>query len=97
MNGRIKHSETAEERLAAVAHSLVLKMAEEYRKTGCGPTGPDYADYRDELRPYIRREFLLVRIDEARKTHSAQLTGRIRELAAELAECEREIPQEHRL
>ena len=49
------------------------------------------------LRPYVRRELLLARIDEARKKHSVALTARVRELANELAECEKQIPKEKRL
>ena len=97
MNGRIHSEETPEGRLAAVAASLALKMLADFEKTGEGPSAPDYADYRDALRPFVKRELILARIAEARKKHSAELTVRVRELAIELAECERQIPKEHRL
>jgi len=45
---------------------------------------PDYADFRDVLRPFIQRELLNARIDEARKTSGAVLTLRVKELAAQL-------------
>jgi hypothetical protein len=97
LNGRIHEEITPEGRLAAVARSLALKMGEDYRRTSCGPEFPDYADYRKALAPYIRREILLARIDEARKSHYAAITSRVKELAAELAEVETTIPKEHRL
>ena len=97
MNGRIDLEETPEGRLAAVAVSLAKQMLADFEKTAAGPSSPDYADYRDALRPYVRRELLLARIDEARKKHSVALTARVRELANELAECEKQIPKEKRL
>jgi hypothetical protein len=95
MNGRVHLEETPEGRLAAVARALAFEIEERYAQTGSGPAEPDYADYREALRPYILRELLLARIDEARKSISLHLTGRVRELAAELAEIESGIPNEH--
>jgi hypothetical protein len=80
VNGRIKHDETPEGRIAALARSLCLQMAEEQKATGRGPTEPDYADFRDVLRPFIQLELLRARIDEARKTSAHSLTARMREL-----------------
>lgn len=51
----------------------------------------------DKLQPYVKRAILLARIDEARKKHSEAVTARVRELAKQLHECEKEIPKEHRL
>lgn len=90
MNGKIQDDETPEERLAAVARSLVIKMAENYRKTGVGPAEPDKADYRDALRPFLKIELLRARIDEARKTSATALTIRMQELDRELRFAELE-------
>jgi hypothetical protein len=97
MNGRIRAEETPEGRIAAVARSLAIEIEERHARTGSGPTEPDYADYREALGPYIRRELLLARIEEARKCLSLHLTARVAELAAELAEIESGLPLEHRL
>jgi hypothetical protein len=97
MNGRVRHAVTPEERIAAVARDLALEIEMRHAMTGSGPTEPDFADYRERLAPYIRRELVLVRIAEARKLLSLHLTARVAELAAELAEIERNIPVEHRL
>lgn len=98
MNGRTHHQElTPEGRLAVVVRSLVLKLQEQHRMTGVGPREPDYSDFRDALRPYVRRELLFARIDEARKTAATALTSRMKELAVELLNCELEIPQEDRM
>jgi hypothetical protein len=79
MNGRI-HAEktTPEERLAAVAKSLCLQMKEKWKRD------PDYADFRDVLRPFVQRELLRARIDEARLCSGRTLTDRVRELSEEL-------------
>lgn len=79
MNGRVhSQDETPEGRIAAVARSLCVQMGEKLKRT------PDYADFREALRPFIQREILRARIDEARKTSGRVLTARVRELAAEL-------------
>jgi hypothetical protein len=85
MNGRRQDEDTAAGRLAAVARSLAIKM----ERTGKYP--PDYADFRAALEPYLRRELLLARIDEARKTAATALTTRMKELAVELFECDAAI------
>jgi|SRR6267378_2939521 len=98
MNGRTHHEElTPEGRLAIVVRALVLKLAEQHRNTRVGPREPDYSDFREALRPYVRRELLFARIDEARKTAATALTGRMKELAAELLACELDIPPEDRM
>jgi hypothetical protein len=92
MNGRNHNvDETPEGRIAAVARSLAMKMEADFEKTGQGPRDPDYADYRRALAPYLRRELLLARIDEARKTAATALTTRMKELATELFECDATI------
>jgi hypothetical protein len=91
MNGRASSEDTPEGRLAAVARSLAMKMETQFNKTGQGPAVPDYADYRRALAPFLRRELLLARIDEARKTSSTALTTRMKELAGELYECDVDI------
>jgi hypothetical protein len=90
MNGRIEELDTPEERLAAVARSLAIQM-EKLNRT------PDYADYRDALRPFILRELLLTRIDEARKGCGRGLTGRIQELDVELKKLTKMLPDRYRL
>jgi hypothetical protein len=80
VNGRINADATAEGRLAAVAKSLCYQMQQKLKRD------PDYADFRDVLRPFVLRELLMARVDEARKLHGAQLTVRIAELSRELAE-----------
>jgi hypothetical protein len=45
---------------------------------------PDYADFRDALRPFILRELLNARIDEVRTTSGVVLTERVKQLAKEL-------------
>ncbi len=77
MNGRVHHDDTPEGRMAAVARSLCIQMKNSLRE-------PDYADFRDVLRPFLQRELLNARIDEARKTSGRALTQRVRELAKEL-------------
>ena len=88
MNGRIKSEASQEGRLAAVARSVALRMKD-------GKQGdPDYADLRDALRPYVMREILLARIEEARHVASDCLTSRVKQLAAELVEVNELIAKE---
>lgn len=84
MNGRIDQDATPEGRLAAVARSLAIRMAGRKKE-------PDYADYRDALRPFVKRELLLARIEEARQSSGAVLTARVAELAKELDEVNSQI------
>jgi hypothetical protein len=80
LNGRIHEEEaTPEERIAAVVKSLCTQM----RKTLHGRE-PDYADFRDVLRPYIQKELLMARIHEARLFSGLILTDRVRTLGREL-------------
>jgi len=87
MNGRIEHEPTPEGRLAAVAKTIMLRTAEAKREC-------DYADFRDALRPFVERELILARIDEARKAAGERLTDRVGELAMELIEVNTRIPSE---
>lgn len=86
MNGRIEYEATPEGRLAAVAKITLLRAAEAKRQ-------PDYADFRDALRPFVERELILARIEEARKAAGIRLTDRVKELAKELAEVNARIPK----
>jgi hypothetical protein len=97
MPTRLKHDGTPEGRVAAACNKLMRMMAEKHRRTESGPTAPDYADFRDFLRPYLRRECLLARIEQSRKNGSQVLTAEIRDLAAQLAACEQQIDEEDRL
>jgi hypothetical protein len=87
-NGRKNTEASPEGRLAAVARTLVMKM--QNQKQG----EPDYADFRDALRPYVEREMLLARITEARHVASDCLTARVKQLAAELLEVNELIAKE---
>lgn len=88
MNGRIVAEETPEGRIAAVARSLTIQMDEKYKRQ------PDYADFRDVLRPFIELELLRARVDEARQGCGRGLTMRMETLAGQMAECERSLPKE---
>lgn len=90
MNGRILEGDTPEERLAAVAKSLLIQLEKKNRV-------PDYADFRETLRPFIQRELVLARIDEARKSCGRGLTARIEELAAELSKIVAALPDSYHL
>jgi hypothetical protein len=91
MNGRIVHEQTPEGRIAAVAKSIAVRMRADLRRE------PDYADYREALRPYIQRELLLARIAEARHSFGETLTVRMRELALQLEAINQELPPQDRL
>jgi hypothetical protein len=83
MNGK-----TPEDRISAVARTLAYKMHSELGRV------PDYADFRAGLRPYIRRELVLARIDEARTIGASNMTARIRILNGELMEIEKSMSGE---
>jgi hypothetical protein len=88
MNRRIAREETPEGRIARAARILCDRTDEKYKHP------PDYADFRDALRPFIVRELLLARIDEARRGCGIGLTERVRGLAEELATLEETLPNE---
>ena len=83
MNIRVLGEDSPEARLAAVcvrtAHRIKLLQ---------GST-PDYADFRDDIRKYVRLEILLARLDECR-IPSNKRSDRLREILNELAELQLE-------
>jgi hypothetical protein len=91
-----EHENTPEGRIAAVARALVLEMWETHVNKRFGPEKPDMVDFREAFRPFIKRELLMARIEEARTLSGRALTGRIKELAAELEEVNKSIPAELR-
>ena len=91
MNGRIVKESTPEGRLAAVAKSVAVRLRADLRREA------DYADYRDAMRPYILRELVLARIEEARRCYGDTLTVRMRELALQLDALNKNLPPEDRL
>jgi hypothetical protein len=97
MNGRSRHAKTGEERLASVARSLTMKMQQGLRDPEKLKNVPDYADFCDAFRPYVRREQIIACIAWAKKHSADVLTRDIQELAAELMECEKGMPPEDRL
>lgn len=78
MNVRIHHEETPEGRLAAVAVSLMYHMETSKQRL------PDYADFREAMRPFIKRELLNARLDEANMSLKVALADRIKDIASEL-------------
>lgn len=85
----IKLPDSPESRLAAVARNLIMREA---TCPTCGrkmyPFKPDYADLRDALRPYVAREMLAARLEEAEASHNNK---RVFNLKVELATVELEI------
>lgn len=81
MNVRILGEDYPEARLAAVAVRVCHKLQ---LLTG---RSPDYADFRDEFRKYIRLEILLARLEECR-IPSIRRGERVREILGELAELD---------
>lgn len=96
MNGKIAYQDSPEGRLAAVAVVLMEQFEDRHAKTGVGPSKPDVADIREAIRPYIQRELIRARIDEAERGISVKGNRRT-ELVRELYEWERLIPEEYRL
>lgn len=96
MNVRIgDKNSTPEERLAAVAGFLMLRIQKEFAVKGVGPQEPDFADFRDTLRPYVHQELIFARIDERRKMCGDMTSKRMETLQHELEEIQRQIPEEH--
>jgi hypothetical protein len=86
MNGpRIHGAQSLEERLAAVAVSL------RWRLTNLLHHEPDYADFRDAFRPYVRIEILVARLDALRTPH-VDRDKKVREIVQELADMQFETP-----
>jgi predicted metal-binding protein len=90
---RVRHVDdfTPEGLLASVAMSLCDQFGDRHAREGCGPKHPDVADFREAFRPYLERELLRARIDEARQSHAVMLTGRMRELDEKLRALDKAI------
>jgi hypothetical protein len=80
---RTTAADTPEARIAAACQNL----CEQFRTNPDCHT-PDIADFRDHLRPFIRREILLAELDEARRP-SLLRGDRMRTIIAALAELDR--------
>lgn len=85
MDGRITSEPTPEGRIAAVVFSVWVQMRDHEKKD------PDYADYRDALRPFLRRELILALMQDLRHQTGAIMTFRAAELGKELVEANLEI------
>jgi hypothetical protein len=98
MNRRIESDDTLEGTLAAVAWKMRLLAAKKYRETGGQhtPPEPDYADFREAFRPYVRCWEIRARIDQARKTSAKSLTEIVEELARDLGIYEKECEIQNR-
>jgi len=90
MDERAINGKTAVDRISAVARKISHSMYYTHSRP------PDYADFRDALGPYIHRELLLARIDEARMAGSAIVTSRVKELSSELMKIEVILPNDDR-
>jgi len=97
MNGPSRHAKNGEERLASVARSLTMKMQKGLRDPEKLKNVPDFADFRDAFKPYIRREQILACIAWSRKHAAEVLTASIQELALQLMKCEEDLPLEDRM
>jgi len=95
MNGRFAHEETPEGRLAAIAVMVAAKVSDEYARTGIGPQVPDVADLREALRPFVLRELIRARLDEAERVSGARAERRA-DLVRQLYVIEAQIPKELR-
>jgi hypothetical protein len=97
MNGRIHNAITATKRIAAAARSIQTQMQKSLTSVEKLRDVPDYTDYEKKLDPWVRRELVIARIDQAKTDAAKDLTKTIMELAEELAEIEKELPSEYRL
>lgn len=66
MYGDIIHGHTPERRIAALLYTLIRK------KVTALPFNFDYMDMQDIIRPYLAKEILLIRLDEADQVHSEE-------------------------
>jgi hypothetical protein len=73
-NPRILEGATPEDRIAAAARLIMVRMIG-HRDV------PDYADFRDLLRPYVEREILMGQLEEAKASSTFR---RVLELQAKL-------------
>jgi len=79
-SGRASYGITPEERIASVVADFQYQHIAQYARPPCA------ADYRDMLRPYLRREILLALASEAELPPS-----RKRELAVEFLQLSEEL------
>jgi hypothetical protein len=90
VNGRRFREQTPVGRLASVAVAAREKCWREHRSP------PDYADFRTMLEPFIKKELLLAKLEEARKRpagpegREARCQQLLRELVDVEAECRRQ-------
>jgi hypothetical protein len=98
MNGRIAEAHTPEERLAAVCRTLIVRMENAARRRGANRQAaePDYADFRDALRPYIRREIVMALLEEMQDRPDLSAAFRVAALRAELEALNRIVKKEAR-
>jgi hypothetical protein len=90
---------TPEGRLAAVARELVVEMyhSERLRRDGLQyPNVPDYADFADRLRLYVRRELIQARLDLAKLISplgiAKALSDELKRVEIEIAKFEKAEP-----
>lgn len=95
MNGRFAHEDSPEGRLAAIAVMVATKIEDTYTKTGRGPRKPDVADLREALRPFVQRELIKARLDEAERALDMKAERRA-DLIRQLYVYEAQIPKELR-
>jgi predicted ribosome quality control (RQC) complex YloA/Tae2 family protein len=93
MTAHITNGSTSEERLAELARQivitkLVLRGPASHLTDKPFALKPDTSDFISPFRVALRKELLLVRIDESQQAHR---WDRVTELERELAEAEKEI------
>lgn len=83
----VADEKTPEGRIAAAAANLMIEMRQTVKHE------PDYADFRDRLKPYIERELITVRLRELARTEPGALSWEWRraELRGQLEALERRI------
>jgi hypothetical protein len=95
VNGKFNHEDTPEGRLAAIVVMVASKMEDNFLKTGAGPSKPDVADLREILRPFVQREIIHARLDEATQSLD-QKAERRAHLIRQFYIYEAQIPKELR-
>jgi hypothetical protein len=96
MNGRMEAEPTPEGRLAAVCKSLVLRMRRqaERRHRSDYSAEPDYADYRDALKPHLERELKVARLEELENYEVPAAVFRRQQLRQEIMALDHIIAKE---
>ncbi len=79
-----------EERIATVCKAV-------HERFHPGTFQPDTADYRDAIAPFVEREILIARIEEARQCAAISLNDRMSKLNRELQSVEMRIAKEQRM